>query len=102
MNWCPLGKLKPERKGKRGSSLVVGPLAFTETAAGQMFLEGLVSNNTRLLFPGLLATTYPLVRDVFSLSWSSLCPLYTDGFPLVVKVGLGLSLGQEAEWKIGL
>lgn len=70
MNWCSLGKLKPERKGKRGSGLVVGPLAFTGTA-GQMFLEGLLSNNTHLFylfFPGLLATTYPLVSDVFSLS----------------------------------
>lgn len=101
MNWCPLGKLKPERKGKRGSGLMVGPLAFTGTA-GQMFLEGLASNNTHLLFLGLLSITYPLVGDVFSLSWTSLCPLYTDVFPLVVKVSLGWSLGQEAGWKLGL
>lgn len=70
MNWCSLGKLKPERKGKRGSGLVVGPLAFT-VSAGQIFLEGLLSNNTHLFylfFPGLLATPYPLVSDVFSLS----------------------------------
>lgn len=36
-----------------------------------MFLEGLLSNNTHLfylLFLGLLATTYPLVSDVFSIS----------------------------------